>query len=34
MVGHGQRDGRDRHLEGHPLRLDEVQLLVEVETPM
>ena len=33
MVGHGQRDRRHRHLEGHPLRLDAVQHLVQVEAP-
>ena len=34
VVGHGQRDRRHRHLEGHPLGLDAVQHLVEVEATM
>ena len=31
MVGHGQRDRGDGHLERHPLVLNAAQLLVEVE---
>ncbi len=32
MVGHCERDRRDRHLEGHPFFLNGAQFLLEVET--
>ena len=34
VVGHGESDRGDRHLEGHPLALDALQHLVEVEPPV